>query len=195
MKKYDLFNEAMKLRTLSRDMRLTLAASWAQILEAQGHQLQAAILYQQGKVFSKGAELFHARARWKLGRAAHAFQKDAGDSTVNEKYVIELENSSKSREAAVMAWEVMKDAEEAVRLMSFSSMWEDAFMVSSVSGRHDLVETEVRPAILSTAQLLKEELVKMDTRWQERSSRIMHLREQQQIKVQNCGDFEKVQTF
>ena len=38
VRKYNLFNKAMKLRTLSRDMRVELANSWAEILEDTGHQ-------------------------------------------------------------------------------------------------------------------------------------------------------------
>ena len=38
VRKYNLFNRAMKLRTLSRDMRVELASAWAEILEETGHQ-------------------------------------------------------------------------------------------------------------------------------------------------------------
>ena len=40
VRKYNLFNRAMKLRTLSRDMRVELASAWAEILEETGHQVR-----------------------------------------------------------------------------------------------------------------------------------------------------------
>ena len=43
VRKYNLFNRAMKLRTLSRDMRVELASAWAEILEETGHQARFSI--------------------------------------------------------------------------------------------------------------------------------------------------------
>ena len=44
VEKYDLFNQAVKLETLSREMRQKLISSWADKMHSAGHQLQAALL-------------------------------------------------------------------------------------------------------------------------------------------------------
>ena len=169
----------MKLRTLSSEMRRSLAGAWGQQLEDQGHQLQAALLYHQAKNQSKESSLFFSRSRWKLGRASQVNLDNASAM----KHVTNLENNSKSQDAALMAWEVTKDAEEAVRLMAFSGMWEDAFMVSQVSKRPDLIETELKPAVIQAAQSFVTEMSAIEQRWHERSDRIIHLRDQQRNKI------------
>ena len=61
VEKYNLFNEAVKLRSLSRDMKQKLTAAWAVKMRDNGHQLQAALLYHLASDYSAGSELFYSR--------------------------------------------------------------------------------------------------------------------------------------
>ena len=61
VEKYNLFNEALKLRTLSKDMKLKLTNAWAIKMRDNGHQLQAALLFHLSKDYQTGSELFYSR--------------------------------------------------------------------------------------------------------------------------------------
>ena len=90
-----------------------------------------------------------------------------------------------------MAQTMLDDPEETVRLLVFANQWEDSIMTSATCGRPDLIETEVKPALESTALTILEEIKQLDSQWKERSDRIMFLREEQRNKVNNLGDYDE----
>lgn len=106
-----------------------------------------------------------------------------------------LESGSKMNEASQMSVQMLDDPEESVRLLVFSNQWQDAIMTSATSGRPDLIETEVKPALESTAKNVLEEIKTLDSQWTERSDRIIFLREEQKNKINLLGEYdEKVMT-
>ena len=106
-----------------------------------------------------------------------------------------LESGSKMNEASQMSVQMLDDPEESVRLLVFSNQWQDAIMTSATSGRPDLIETEVKPALESTAKSVLAEIKTLDSQWTERSDRIIFLREEQKNKINLLGEYdEKVMT-
>ena len=110
---------------------------------------------------------------------------------VTRERISALESGSKMNEASQMSVQMLDDPEESVRLLVFSNQWQDAIMTSATSGRPDLIETEVKPALESTAKNVLEEIKTLDSQWAERSDRIIFLREEQKNKINLLGEYDE----
>ena len=87
-----------------------------------------------------------------------------------------------------MCWSLTQDPEESVRLFVNAFKWDDAFMVSNLSGRPDLIQTEITPAIKLQGEAQVDRLETISREWSDRLARILELREEQQKKIQLIRD-------
>ena len=55
----------------------------------------------------------------------------------------------------------------------------EAIETALLSKRVDLIETKIAPAVKGTDEQANDDLDQMDSRWNERTERIVHLREEQ----------------
>ena len=149
------------------------------------------MLYHQAKKYEIDASLFYSRSRWKLGRASESMKGIKPTRDVTRDRISALESGSKMNEASQMSVQMLDDPEESVRLLVFSNQWQEAIMTSATSGRPDLIETEVKPALESTAKNVLEEIKTLDSQWAERSDRIIFLREEQRNKINLLGEYDE----
>ena len=94
VKKHNLFTAAVKMSGLTSVMQKSVCQSWAQKLQAEGHKLQAALLFHLAGDFELSQEMFITRNRWKLGIA--------------EKEMVQISSELSGPDQGNLAWWINK---------------------------------------------------------------------------------------
>ena len=176
--KHSLYHHVVKQVKVTGQMRCSICLVWAEKMERENHNLQAAILYRQAAQLEESERLFFNRNRWKLGAACQGQV---------QKYA-EGENTMSHADGGAMAWALLKQPEEAVQKFVAGNCWEDAYMVANLAKRPDLIQTEITPGIKLQAETVTTRLNTAITEWTERLDRIMELRTEQQKKIELIRD-------
>lgn len=176
------------LYKLALELFVTDDARYAQVFEAYGDHLsddrseleQAAYAYMQCKKYAKAQEAFKNAGDYRMAFALTKQLNQTKEEVRNlaRDLVNVLSLNRKALEAAIVYRDYLQDLEEAILHLIKSQLWQDAIHFASLGGRHDLIETHIRPAVQDTFDERLEELRENSVKFEKYINRLAELREE-----------------
>ncbi|XP_068032591.1 elongator complex protein 1 [Anomalospiza imberbis] len=192
VKDQNLYSEALKLYPSSTQEYKDISDAYGEYLIQKQLYEQAALIFARAGIFAKALDAFQSSGSWQQALCMASqlgYTKDklyslarnmAGKLAEQRKYV----------EAAILLEQYTQDYEEAVLLLLEGAFWEEALRLIHKYGRLDILETNLKPAILEAQ---KSQLIFLDsqkTAFLHHKSRLQVVRELKEKACENLQDYE-----
>ncbi|NWX64964.1 ELP1 protein, partial [Promerops cafer] len=199
VKDQNLYSEALKLYTSSTQEYKDISDAYGEYLIQKQLSEQAALIFARAGIFAKALDAFQSSGSWQqaLCMASQLGYTKDKLSSLARSMAGKLVEQRKYAEAAILLEQYTQDYEEAVLLLLEGALWEEALRLIHKYGRLDILETNLKPAILEAQ---KSQLIFLDsqkTAFLRHKSRLQVVRELknacenlQDYEVPNCPELE-----
>ncbi|NWT72124.1 ELP1 protein, partial [Prunella himalayana] len=200
VKDQNLYSEALKLYPTTTQEYKDISDAYGEYLIQKQLYEQAALIFARAGIFTKALDAFQSSGSWQqaLCMASRLGYTKDKLSSLAQSMAGKLVEQRKYAEAAILLEQYTQDYEEAVLLLLEGALWDEALRLIHKYGRLDIVETNVKPAILEAQ---KSQLIFLDTQktaFLRHKSRLQVVRElkekacetMQDHEVPNCPELE-----
>ncbi|NXU95346.1 ELP1 protein, partial [Xiphorhynchus elegans] len=200
VKDQNLYCEALKLYPSSTQEYKDISDAYGEYLIQNQLCEQAALIFARAGSFTKALEAFQSSGNWQqaLCMASRLGYTEDKLSSLARSMAEKLVEQRRHAEAATLLEQYTQDYEEAVLLLLEGALWEDALRLIHKYGRLDILETNLKPAILEAQ---KSQLIFLDSqktaflRYKTRLQVVRELKEKaceslQDYEVPNCPELE-----
>uniref|UniRef100_A0A8C3UFI9 Elongator complex protein 1 n=1 Tax=Catharus ustulatus TaxID=91951 RepID=A0A8C3UFI9_CATUS len=187
VKDQNLYSEALKLYPSS-----TQDDAYGEYLMQKQLYEQAALILARAGIFAKALDAFQSSGSWQqaLCMASRLGYTKDKLSSLARSMAGKLVEQRKYAEAAILLEQYTQDYEEAVLLLLEGALWEEALRLIHKYGRLDILETNLKPAILEAQ---KSQLIFLDsqkTAFLHHKSRLQVVRELKEKLLPCFADYD-----
>ncbi|XP_021392787.2 elongator complex protein 1 isoform X2 [Lonchura striata] len=192
VKDQNLYSEALKLYPSSTQEYKDISEAYGEYLTQKQLYEQAALIFARAGIFAKALDAFQSSGSWQQAMCMASrlgYTKDKLSSLARS-MAGKLVEQRKYAEAAILLEQYTQDYEEAVLLLLEGAFWEEALRLIHKYGRLDILETNLKPAILEAQ---KSQLIFLDsqkTAFLRHKSRLQVVRELKEKACENLQDYE-----
>ncbi|NXQ30492.1 ELP1 protein, partial [Alaudala cheleensis] len=192
VKDQNLYSEALKLYPSSTQEYKDISDAYGEYLIQKQLYEQAALIFARAGIFAKALDAFQSSGSWQqaLCMASRLGYTKDKLSSLAQSMAGKLVEQRKYAEAAILLEQYTQDYEEAVLLLLEGALWEEALRLIHKYGRLDILETNLKPAILEAQ---KSQLIFLDsqkTAFLRHKSRLQVVRELKEKAYENLQDYE-----
>ncbi|NXS21232.1 ELP1 protein, partial [Mystacornis crossleyi] len=192
VKDQNLYSEALKLYPSSTQEYKDISDVYGEYLIQKQLYEQAALIFARAGIFAKALDAFQSSGSWQqaLCMASRLGYTKDKLSSLARSMAGKLVEQRKHAEAAVLLEQYTQDYEEAVLLLLEGALWEEALRLIHKYGRLDILETNLKPAILEAQ---KSQLIFLDsqkTAFLRHKRRLQVVRELKEKACENLQDYE-----
>ncbi|NXB00895.1 ELP1 protein, partial [Cnemophilus loriae] len=192
VKDQNLYSEALKLYTSSTQEYKDISDAYGEYLIQKQLYEQAALIFARAGIFAKALDAFQSSGSWQqaLCMASRLGYTKDKLSSLARSLAGKLVEQRKYSEAAILLEQYTQDYEEAVLLLLEGALWEEALRLIHKYGRLDILETNLKPAILEAQ---KSQLIFLDsqkTAFLRHKGRLQVVRELKEKACENLQDYE-----
>ncbi|NXI22503.1 ELP1 protein, partial [Sterrhoptilus dennistouni] len=192
VKDQSLYSEALKLYPCSTREYKDISDAYGEYLIQKQLFEQAALIFARAGIFAKALDAFQSSGSWQqaLCMASRLGYTKDKLSSLAQSMAGKLVEQRKYAEAAILLEQYTQDYEEAVLLLLKGALWEEALRLIHKYGRLDILETNLKPAILEAQ---KSQLIFLDsqkTAFLRHKSRLQVVRELKEKACENPQDYE-----
>ncbi|XP_053858912.1 elongator complex protein 1 isoform X2 [Vidua macroura] len=192
VKDQNLYSEALKLYPFSTQEYKDISDAYGEYLIQKQLSEQAALIFARAGIFAKALDAFQSSGSWQqaLCMASQLGYTKDKLSSLARSMAGKLVEQRKYAEAAILLEQYTQDYEEAVLLLLEGAFWEEALRLIHKYGRLDILETNLKPAILEAQ---KSQLIFLDsqkTSFLHHKSRLQVVRELKEKACENLQDYE-----
>ncbi|XP_071436399.1 elongator complex protein 1 [Pithys albifrons albifrons] len=199
VKDQNLYCEALKLYPSSSQEYRDISDAYGEYLIQKQLCEEAALVFARAGIFAKALDAFESSGSWQqaLCMASQLGYTKDKLSSLAQSMAGKLVEQRRHAEAALLLEQYTQDYEEAVLLLLEGALWEDALRLIHKYGRLDILETNLKPAILEAQ---KSQLIFLDsqkTAFLHYKSRLQVVRELkkaceslQDYEMPNCPELE-----
>ncbi|KAF4804292.1 inhibitor of kappa light polypeptide protein enhancer in B-cells, kinase complex-associated protein [Turdus rufiventris] len=192
VKDQNLYSEALKLYPSSTQEYKDISDAYGEYLMQKQLYEQAALILARAGIFAKALDAFQSSGSWQqaLCMASRLGYTKDKLSSLAQSMAGKLVEQRKYAEAAILLEQYTQDFEEAVLLLLEGALWEEALRLIHKYGRLDILETNLKPAILEAQ---KSQLIFLDsqkTAFLRHKSRLQVVRELKEKACENLQDYE-----
>ncbi|KAL2294004.1 hypothetical protein Nmel_007714 [Mimus melanotis] len=192
VKDQNLYSEALKLYPSSTQEYKDISDAYGEYLMQRQLYEQAALIFGRAGIFAKALNAFQSSGSWQqaLCMASRLGYTKDKLSSLARSMAGKLVEQRKYAEAAILLEQYTQDYEEAVLLLLEGALWEEALRLIHKYGRLDILETNLKPAILEAQ---KSQLIFLDsqkTAFLRYKSRLQVVRELKEKACENLQDYE-----
>ncbi|NWR39395.1 ELP1 protein, partial [Tachuris rubrigastra] len=192
VKDQNLYGEALKLYPSSTQEYKDISDAYGEYLLQKQLCEQAALIFARAGIFAKALDAFQSSGSWQqalcmASRLGYTKDKLSG---LARSMAGKLVEQRRHAEAAILLEQYSQDYEEAVLLLLEGALWEDALRLIHKYGRLDILETNLKPAILEAQ---KSQLIFLDsqkTAFLRYKSRLQVVREMKEKACESLQDYE-----
>ncbi|XP_017590846.1 PREDICTED: elongator complex protein 1 isoform X2 [Corvus brachyrhynchos] len=192
VKDQNLYSEALKLYPSSTQEYKNISDAYGEYLIQKQLYEQAALILARAGIFAKALGAFQSSGSWQQAlcmAAGLGYTKDKLSSLARS-MAGKLVEQRKHAEAAILLEQYTQDYEEAVLLLLEGALWEEALRLIHKYDRLDILETNLKPAILEAQ---KSQLIFLDsqkTAFLRHKSRLQVVRELKEKACESLQDYE-----
>ncbi|NWY69229.1 ELP1 protein, partial [Erithacus rubecula] len=191
VKDQNLYSEALKLYPSSTQEYKDISDAYGEYLMQKQLYEQAALILARAGIFAKALDAFQSSGSWQqaLCMASRLGYTKDKLSSLAQSMAGKLVEQRKYAEAAILLEQYTQDYEEAVLLLLEGALWEEALRLIHKYGRLDILETNLKPAILEAQ---KNQLIFLDsqkTAFLRHKSRLQVVRELKEKACENLQDY------
>ncbi|NXG25553.1 ELP1 protein, partial [Grallaria varia] len=192
VKDQNLYCEALKLYPSSTQEYKDISDAYGDYLIEKQLCEQAALIFARAGIFAKALDAFQSSSSWQqaLCMASQLGYTKDKLSSLARSMAGKLVEQRRYAEAAILLEQYTQDYEEAVRLLLEGALWEDALRLIHKYGRLDILETNLKPAVLEAQ---KSQLIFLDsqkTAFLRYKSRLQVVRELKEKACESLQDYE-----
>uniref|UniRef100_A0A8C3UCR4 Elongator complex protein 1 n=1 Tax=Catharus ustulatus TaxID=91951 RepID=A0A8C3UCR4_CATUS len=192
VKDQNLYSEALKLYPSSTQEYKDISDAYGEYLMQKQLYEQAALILARAGIFAKALDAFQSSGSWQqaLCMASRLGYTKDKLSSLARSMAGKLVEQRKYAEAAILLEQYTQDYEEAVLLLLEGALWEEALRLIHKYGRLDILETNLKPAILEAQ---KSQLIFLDsqkTAFLHHKSRLQVVRELKEKACENLQDYD-----
>ncbi|RLW00037.1 hypothetical protein DV515_00009225 [Chloebia gouldiae] len=192
VKDQNLYSEALKLYPSSTQEYKDISEAYGEYLTQQQLYEQAALIFARAGIFAKALDAFQSSGSWQqaLCMASRLGYTKDKLSSLARSMAGKLVEQRKYAEAAILLEQYTEDYEEAVLLLLEGAFWEEALRLIHKYDRLDILETNLKPAILEAQ---KSQLIFLDsqkTAFLRHKSRLQVVRELKEKACENLQDYD-----
>ncbi|NWV43544.1 ELP1 protein, partial [Grantiella picta] len=192
VKDQNLYSEALKLYPSGTQEYKDISDAYGEYLNQKQMYEQAALIFARAGIFAKALDAFQSSGSWQqaLCMASRLGYTKDKLSSLARNMAGKLVEQRKHAEAAILLEQYTQDYEEAVLLLLEGALWEEALRLIHKYGRLDILETNLKPAILEAQ---KSQLIFLDsqkTAFLRHKSRLQVVRELKEKACENLQDYE-----
>lgn len=177
-----LFKLAIELYAQDKDKLKAIYEAYGDSLTETNSYQEASFAYMQSGNLEKAQDAFKEAGLYKF---AFSLCKDLKQSESDIKYLAQdiitvLTRQGKTQDSAFVTREYLKDDEEAIMILIKNLFWDDALRIAQISGRSDLVITNIRPAVSDIFDEKMEEIEEHKEKLEKYFKRLAQIREEKQ---------------
>ncbi|XP_032530786.1 elongator complex protein 1 [Chiroxiphia lanceolata] len=192
VKDQNLYGEALKLYPSSTQEYKDISDAYGEYLIQKQLYEQAALIFARAGTFAKALDAFQSSGSWQqaLCMASRLGYTQDELSSLARSMAGKLVEQRRHAEAAILLEQYSQDYEEAVLLLLEGALWEDALRLIHKYGRLDILETNLKPAILEAQ---KNQLIFLDsqkTAFLRYKSRLQVVRELKEKACESLQDYD-----
>ncbi|NXF23317.1 ELP1 protein, partial [Rhodinocichla rosea] len=192
VKDQNLYSEALKLYPSSTQEYKDISDAYGEYFIQKQLYEQAALIFARAGIFAKALDAFQSSGSWQQALCMASRLRYTKDklSSLARSMAGKLVEQRKYAEAAILLEQYTQDYEEAVLLLLEGALWEEALRLIYKYGRLDILETNLKPAILEAQ---KSQLIFLDsqkTAFLRHKSRLQVVRELKEKSCENLQDYE-----
>ncbi|NWZ66404.1 ELP1 protein, partial [Acrocephalus arundinaceus] len=192
VKDQNLYSEALKLYPSSTQEYKGISDAYGEYLIQKQLYEQAALIFARAGIFAKALDAFQSSGSWQqaLCMASQLGYTKDKLSSLAQSMAGKLVEQRNYAEAAILLEQYTQDYEEAILLLLEGAVWEEALRLIHKYGRLDILETNLKPAILEAQ---KSQLIFLDsqkTAFLRHKSRLQVVRELKENACENPQDYE-----
>ncbi|XP_019141751.3 elongator complex protein 1 isoform X1 [Corvus cornix cornix] len=192
VKDQNLYSEALKLYPSSTQEYKNISDAYGEYLIQKQLYEQAALILARAGIFAKALGAFQSSGSWQqaLCMASRLGYTKDKLSSLARSMAGKLVEQRKHAEAAILLEQYTQDYEEAVLLLLEGALWEEALRLIHKYDRLDILETNLKPAILEAQ---KSQLIFLDsqkTAFLRHKSRLQVVRELKEKACESLQDYE-----
>ncbi|NXH41735.1 ELP1 protein, partial [Dicaeum eximium] len=192
VKDQNLYSEALKLYPSSTQEYKDISDAYGEYLIQKQLYEQAALIFARAGIFAKALDAFHSSGSWQqaLCMASQLGYTKDKLSSLAQSMAGKLVEQRKYAEAAILLEQYTQNYEEAVLLLLEGALWEEALRLIHKYGRLDILETNLKPAILEAQKSQLMFLDSQKTAFLRHKSRLQVVRELKEKACENLQDYE-----
>ncbi|XP_030092760.1 elongator complex protein 1 isoform X1 [Serinus canaria] len=192
VKDQNLYSEALKLYPSSTQEYKDISDAYGEYLIQKQLYEQAALIFARAGIFAKALDAFQSSGSWQqaLCMASQLGYTKDKLSSLAQSMAGKLVEQRKYAEAAILLEQYAQDYEEAILLLLEGALWEEALRLIHKYSRLDILETNLKPAILEAQ---KSQLIFLDsqkTAFLRHKSRLQVVQELKERACENLQDYE-----
>ncbi|KAJ7423147.1 putative elongator complex protein 1 [Willisornis vidua] len=155
VKDQNLYCEALKLYPSSTQEYKDISDAYGEYLIQKQLCEEAALVFARAGIFAKALDAFESSGSWQqaLCMASRLGYTKDKLSSLARSMAGKLVEQRRHAEAALLLEQYTQDYEEAVLLLLEGALWEDALRLIHKYGRLDILETNLKPAILEDYEM------------------------------------------
>ncbi|MEE6508366.1 hypothetical protein FKM82_020719, partial [Ascaphus truei] len=182
VKDQSLYTEALKLYPLGTKEYTVINDVYGEHLSSKHQYEQAGLIFARCGSFEKALEAFDASCSWQqiMCMASQLQYSEDKMSALARRVAGRLVEQRKPVEAAVLLEQYAKDYEEAILVLLEGALWEEALRLIHKYKRLDILETNLKPALLEAQRnhmMFLDSKKTMFTRHKQRLSVVRELKE------------------
>jgi len=187
---FKLYKSALELYDTKSNQYKQVCLHYAKYLESKRYHEEASMLYERSGNMDCAIGQAALALSWQ--RAGYLSRKAGWPvSRLSELYrdlSSKLETSGRGKDASVILKEWLQDPEEAVAVLCRSHQWEEALRIVRDSNRDDLVETNVKPALIERRDVLTDSIESVKKQLKAFVERLILVRRTRNFALQNDCD-------
>ena len=187
---FKLYKSALELYDTKSNQYKQVCLHYAKYLESKRYHEEASMLYERSGNMDCAIGQAALALSWQ--RAGYLSRKVGWPvSRLSELYrdlSSKLETSGRGKDASVILKEWLQDPEEAVAVLCRSHQWEEALRIVRDSNRDDLVETNVKPALIERRDVLTDSIESVKKQLKAFVERLILVRRTRNFALQNDCD-------
>uniref|UniRef100_A0A8C5X3B6 Elongator complex protein 1 n=1 Tax=Malurus cyaneus samueli TaxID=2593467 RepID=A0A8C5X3B6_9PASS len=192
VKDQNLYSEALKLYLSDTQEYKDISDAYGEYLSQKQLYEQAGLIFARAGIFAKALDAFQSSGSWQqaLCMASRLGYTKDKLSNLARSMAGKLVEQRKHAEAAILLEQYTQDYEEAVLLLLEGALWEEALRLIHKYDRLDILETNLKPAILEAQ---KSQLIFLDsqkTAFLRHKSRLQVVRQLKEKACENQQDYE-----
>ncbi|KAG2466728.1 ELP1 protein, partial [Polypterus senegalus] len=149
VKDQKLYNDALTLYPLTSQEYKDVSCVYADHLSEEHHYEQAGLLFARCGEVQQALESFVSGCSWQLAFCMASQLNFTEDKLAGLARTLagKLQEQRRHNEAALILEQYAKDCEEAICALIESSSWEEALRLIFLHNRHDIIDTNLKPAV------------------------------------------------
>ncbi|XP_063776122.1 elongator complex protein 1 isoform X2 [Pseudophryne corroboree] len=184
VKDQNLYKEALRLYPVTSDEYKSINDAYGDYLHSKHQYEQAGLVFARCNNFEKALDAFIASSNWQqiLCMASQLQYSEDKMAALARIVAGKLVEHRKHENAAVLLEQYAEDYEEAIILLLDGALWEEALRLIHKYKRLDIIETNVKPAVIEAQ---KNHMIFLDshkitfTRYKQRLSVVRDLKERE----------------